>query len=309
MADHWDAYWTGTRENAAHRGGGPQEAALNRFWQELLIPQASGSLLDVACGNGAVTGQARSHAPQLRRFAVDYSVNACIQLTKRDTAAHCVAADALRLPFADACFDLVCSQFGMEYAGPGAFMESARLLAAGGTLAVVAHLHEGAIHRECAFNLQVAEAILHTQVLPRAREAFTAGFALNAGTGDVAGFKAAERSFTPTVRALEQVLKRFGSQAADGLTQQIYKDIAHMYRQMSAFEADAVLNWVDGMTQELHAYCGRMRSMCDAALNAAELQQISAQLRQQGIAERKADAMTMGSRSELSAWALIWQRA
>ncbi|MFK7913395.1 MAG: class I SAM-dependent methyltransferase [Pseudomonadales bacterium] len=314
--DPWDVYWNGTRENAAHQQGGPQEAVLEAFWSELFKSQTGPQgrsderlqLLDIACGNGAVSGFALASGGNFEQFACDFSHSAMAQLGRRHGGVTPVQADAAHLPFASQCFDLVCSQFGLEYAGASAFAEAGRVIAPQGTLATVVHLHDGAIYQECAGNLQAAQGILGTAVLDLAEGAFSAGFDLNEGVGDVAAFKAAEREFTPTVRALESVIKRFGAGAAGGLAQQIYRDIAQMYRRMSAYAREDVLGWVVGMRAELDAYCGRMSTMMAAALTTAQRDSVIAELANGGLGLIENRTMNMDASKVPGAVVMVWQR-
>src|SRR5690606_23771055 len=112
---------------------------------------------------------------------------------------------------------------GVEYAGVGAVAEAARLLAPGGTLALLIHVFEGAIYRECELNRDVTAAILALDILSLARNAFAAGFALNDGTGTPEAFKQAERAFTPAVRGLEQIMQEVGPAVAGGLPGKLYQ--------------------------------------------------------------------------------------
>ena len=146
------------------------------------------------------------------------------------------------------------------------------------------------------------------QLLPLARDAFNAGFDLNAGSGSPAAFKAAEKRFTPAVRALEKLMREMGEAIASGLPRNLYQDIAHMYRRMSAYDRADIIDWVDGMVLQLDAYGGRMSSMLDAALDNTALQRIRALLEQQGLSVLTCAGMEMGVRSELAAWVLEARR-
>ncbi|MEP4145900.1 MAG: class I SAM-dependent methyltransferase [Halioglobus sp.] len=307
----WDTYWRGTHDNAAHREGGPQEEVLARFWSKVFSSPAAktSNMLDIACGNGAVTGHAITNAVNADLFCTDYSYSAMIELRKRHLMANCAVADAAQLPWADGSFGLVVSQFGLEYAGSDALLEAARLVAPGGCLAVVVHLHGGGIYRECDENKEVVDAIADTRLLALARLAFKGGFALNRGEASVEAFKASERAFTPAVRGLEDILRRYGSSAADGLPKQLYSDVASMYSRMSSFEEDEVMRWIDGMEKELEAYHGRMQSMLHAAVSEVKMEQLLTQLQQTGFDENPPQILRMGQDSEPAAWALILHRA
>ncbi len=312
-AGDWDVYWRGTAENAAHRQGGPQEPVLAAFWGRFFtdtLPSHEGmDLLDLACGNGAVTGYARAPRPELISWCCDYSGSALGELQKRHPGSHCVVADALRSPFADNSFAIVASQFGVEYAGPDAIATAGRLVATDGWLALVLHLRDGAIYRECAANRGAADAIRASGVLTLARKAFDAGFALNAGTGTIESFKAAERAFTPAVRRLEDILREWGPSAADGLPRQLYQDIANMYQRMSAYEPGEVMAWLQGMTAELDAYVGRMTSMLEAAVDEPVLAAQCSALKQLGFETIETGTLAMGENNAAAAWRLVARRS
>jgi SAM-dependent methyltransferase len=109
---HWSAYWATTGTDGCTSAFPPKvAAALAAGWRQLLgaLP-ADSSLIDIACGKGAVLALARARGLSC--------------LTGVDIAAIPAAdpairggIDAARLPFGDASFDVAVSQFGVEYAG------------------------------------------------------------------------------------------------------------------------------------------------------------------------------------------------
>lgn len=309
-ARDWDRYWRGTWEAAAHADGGPQDRALERFWRDFFedLPEAlrTGRFLDIAAGNGAALRYLRGLAsPPPDIFALDYSVSALFNLRRRHPGVHCLAADAFHPPLIEGGFAAVVSQFGIEYAGVDAIDAAATLVAAGGCLALVLHYRDGAIYRECANNRKVLLDIERLDILRLARDAFGAGFALNAGRGSAERFKAAERAFTPAVRGLEQLLKREGRRVAGGLPAQLYRDLAAMYRRMSAYEEADVMDWIDGLGPELDAYIGRMKSMLDAAVDAAVMDDLRRRLTAAGFGSVDCDALVIGSGGRPAAWTLV----
>ncbi|PLW83533.1 hypothetical protein CWI75_04045 [Kineobactrum sediminis] len=309
----WDVYWQYTPEQAAYQQGGPQEALLETFWLGLLRERARATpglrWLDLACGNGAVMGFAQQAMPGSEAFCSDYSQAALTSLQQRYPRAQCVVADARCTPFADAGFDLVVSQFGVEYAGADAVLEAARLVAPGGTLAVVIHLRDGAIFRECERNRDVIRAVQATEILPLARVAFAAGFAAMAGSGTRETFVNAEQSLTPAVKALENVLKDAGPNIAQGLPQRLYKDIAHMYGRMSAYDENDVMAWIERMEEGLAAYIGRMQTMLDAAMDADALAEVIARLEAAGLQCDSPARLSAAGHEFAAAWTLVGSRS
>ncbi|MFN2287739.1 MAG: class I SAM-dependent methyltransferase [Chromatocurvus sp.] len=282
-ADAWDAYWQGTRETAAHDKGGALEPVLKTHWDtvftRVLADCPDPLVLDIACGNGALADHARRHKADLQLICSDYSLGALRNLLQRAPDNLAVAADAFYPPFAAGSLDLLVSQFGIEYAGIEAIVAASDLVAPGGTLALVVHLREGAIHEECARNEALIRDIEACGLLARSAAAFRAGFALNPDDATtVDAFRQAERELAPALRTVEALLGTHGSAAAAGLAHRLYSDIAHMYRRMGAYELSDVLAWLEGMQGQLVAYRQRMAAMVAAGLEPAAIERIVSEL-------------------------------
>ena len=270
----WDTYWQGMQRNPAHAVGGTREQVLENFWRQLFsecLAASAGSVLELACGSGAVSRIAADTSPGSRLFCTDISPSALVLARDNLSTALFAASHGQRLPFRDQAFDLVASQFGIEYAGPAALPEAARTVAPGGHLALVLHLREGGIYRDYSRNLQAIQALRDTGIAERAGEAFSAGFDLIEGSGSEAQFKLAEGRFQPAVRALEAIFAQYGNGVADGLPGQLYRDIAHMYPRMRAYQRQDIGNWLLAITSELTAYEGRLTSMLASALGEDEI--------------------------------------
>ncbi len=141
----WSRHWaSGSPHSCAGSYGDTYGGAIAAFWREVLQSTPAGAhALDLASGSGALPRLFAQLRPQ-HLGAID-----AVDLTPTappwfDTP----AAAAVRfhggvsietLPFADASFDLVVSQWGLEYAGPQAWAEARRVLAPGGCIALVLH--------------------------------------------------------------------------------------------------------------------------------------------------------------------------
>jgi SAM-dependent methyltransferase len=304
VAADWEPYWRGSANSAALQS----ELQLDELWAGLFGQLQNGSkptsLLDVACGNGAVTRMALQTWPGLVSSGLDLSPAALREYGSRYPAATGVVGDSLSMPFVDSSFDLVVSQFGFEYAGLGALEEMLRLVAPDGSIIAIMHLRDGAIYRECALNLDVVEELRRLRVMELTRLAFIAGFALNAGRGKVAEFRKAEADFVPAIRGLEQLLNKYGSNTADGLLRQLHGDISQMYRQMSAYAEEDVMAWIKGMETELQAYSGRMQAMLTAAVGDAQFQQWCERAQALGFKLERKEKIALAAKTENAAWML-----
>jgi SAM-dependent methyltransferase len=119
-------------------------AECGRRLVDLAPPQPGDRVLDVACGTGVVARIAAERTDLARLAGCD--VNGAMLGVARsvggDLGAEWYGADAAALPFADACFDLVYCQQGLQYLrDPSAGLrEMVRVLAPRGRLAVAVWL-------------------------------------------------------------------------------------------------------------------------------------------------------------------------
>ena len=315
----WDAYWRNARSAAAHKDGGPQDEVLERFWLQLFGKvftslQATPRMLDIACGNGAVmrfalTARQNSGSnSDLHISGIDESPAAVEEMCKRHPVLCGIAADAVQLPFQDGAFDLVTSQFGMEYAGPEGFAEAARVTGHGGLMAAVLHLRGGGIYRECATNLDAIDGFRNCGLLDCFKGLFNAALAVQQGQDGKDLFRRADERFARSVAAAEEVLQRWGKGVADATLYRLYTDIAHMYRRFKTYEPGEVFTWIDRMSNELDTYSGRMSTMLQASLDAPELDRVTAQLTSRDFVIRVRDILNFGQHSVPSAWVIVAER-
>lgn len=314
--EHWDAFWRARDKAVSREDAGARDPAPAHFWQAFFEREFAGkptaSVVDVACGNGAVTAiaiaAAQSAGTGLNAFCADYSQAAVDELCRRFPGVQGVACDAGDMPWPDGRFDYVVSQFGIEYAGAAAFAESARLVADGGTLTALVHLAGGAIHAECADNFAVASAVREAALMPLARRAFGAGFDLIAGKITDEQFQEADKQLAPAVEATKAILQEKGAQAAGGLLANLYKDIGYMYTRIQNYVPDEVFNWLDGMAAELDSYEGRMASMTRAAMDESQARATSDALAALGLEVEAPQVLALEESGNPAAWILLARR-
>ncbi|MFW6027217.1 MAG: class I SAM-dependent methyltransferase [bacterium] len=305
----WDRYWRGAGGLSVFGQFSANANALQEFWSNVLSGALAGPerprMLDVACGSGAVTAIAMQLAEKkggagVTCVSLDYSASAVSDLRRRMPKARPVVSEAGAAPFADATFYVVVSQFGLEYAGPAAFAEAARLVAPDGVFCALCHLDSGPIHRECQNNLEVLESAC--RFLPLAKSAFRAQFALNRGDGPAHKAEAAHEAFLRAAATLESLVREKGMGAANGTPARLHRDTMYMYRRRRNFEPRQVLDWIDGMTDEITAYAGRMRAMTEAALDEAAIREIHRSLMEAGLEAEDPAKLGMGPDAEPGAW-------
>lgn len=310
VAASWDTYWHGTGDADAYSSGGVSHPAIQAFWNEFFrtVKQDYDAprIIDIASGNGAVIECAFAVLGRQRPefTSVDVSAAAIKNIRSRFPEVRGVVADARSIPLDPGGFEIVASQFGVEYAGVTAVEEAARLVAPEGRLALLLHSQQSSIHKECEESLDAIVRLKESNFIPYAARMFEAGFKACRG-GDRAPYEAAATKLAPSVKALESIMAQYGQHVAGDTVARLYSDVDRMHQAIQRYEPAEVLDWLVRMDGELDAYVGRMSSMCRAALDTESFERVCADLRQRGYTTLHAGPLMAPGQGRPLAWALV----
>ena len=305
----WNTYWEGARDADAYASGGVSHPAVASFWgdtfSELLSHSEGGNILDIATGSGAVIERLMEQpgTKHCNVTCVDISEAAIDAVHRRFPDVVGVVADAKSIPLDSGQYDLVTSQFGIEYAGLAALDEATRLLAPAGTLVLLMHIESGLIFRECATALDAIERTQESQFVPRSLQFFEAGFAAVRGA-DRAPYERAALQLNPAIQELESVLAKHGEHVAGDTIFRLYSDVQRIHSELQQYEPNDVLQWLRTMEQELSEYKERMTSMCDAAIDEQAFGGVCENLRGRGFANVKGEPLIAAGEELPIAWIL-----
>jgi SAM-dependent methyltransferase len=211
----WNQYWRGTKDGPSLAIGGANHPRLDQFWQGFFSGLRTASrptrIVDIASGDGAVVDFVFEvfSGETADVTCIDISQHAVEMLVKRFPTVNGIVANALRIPLESNSFDIVASQFGVEYAGVAAFSEAARLVAPGGQLASLVHHRSGAIYKECTASLDAVEKLKACKFIPLSIGMFEAGFAACRGA-DPGPHNTAAANLVPAYRELERIMQHYG---------------------------------------------------------------------------------------------------
>ena len=153
LQEAWSRYWArGAAHSCVGSYGECYGGAIARFWHEVFgrLPPAV-RVLDIATGNGALprlllqegsAADAQCDAVDIARITPPW-LSAAAAADRARVRVH-GGVDAAALPFADGCFDLVVSQYGLEYTDlQRTVPELLRVRAPGGAIALMLHHAQG----------------------------------------------------------------------------------------------------------------------------------------------------------------------
>jgi SAM-dependent methyltransferase len=310
LSHSWDSYWRGTGGIGAWSAGGVSHPAIKEFWEDffrrLMVATERPAMLDIASGNGALIELALGIFGEtpLAITCVDLSEAAISNICKRFPEVRGMVSDASSIALESKSFDLVTSQFGLEYAGPEAIVEAARLVAPGGYLVLLMHSDASSIYLESAANLDAISRFRDSRFIPLAIDMFREGFAAVRGA-DRAPYDAAAKLLQPAVETADQIIAELGEEAAGGSIARFYSDVARIHGKLPNYDPDEVLGWLERLENEMNDYAGRMEAMKAAAMDEAEFLQVCSGLRDTGFSlEVAAPLLAFGEETPLG-WVLL----
>jgi ubiquinone/menaquinone biosynthesis C-methylase UbiE len=169
MQSAWTQLWSsGHFESLPEDRAAGRLEALDAAWTEYLAKfSPDARLLDLATGGGDVIRRAAAFGRDFNITGVDLADLSAVKSALTEPNIELIGCtDLARLPFPDAIFDGVMSQFGLEYADiASATNEAVRVLVPGGRGYFVLH-HVGSAVTQGVVNSLEAERLVFTDVEP-----------------------------------------------------------------------------------------------------------------------------------------------
>lgn len=164
MNECWSDYWKqGHSDSFSDNDGSAYEGKIKKIWFDFFKPLAEDqSVLDIGTGNGSLISLAQSMTlPSINWVGIDKAtLNVSNELQKLNNVNILEEVSAESLPFENGQFDLVISQFGIEYAN---FRESihevSRVLNENGRYCFIVHHADSIIVRSSGAILDVAKEV------------------------------------------------------------------------------------------------------------------------------------------------------
>lgn len=261
----WSSYWaSGDPNSCLGSFVDDPESAIGRFWRSCLAGLETGNrVLDLATGNGALVKLIHERIrSDLQIDAVDLATVAPRWLVLDDTAGVTFHSGVRMeaLPFADAGYDLVVSQFGLEYAQwPRAVEEATRVCKPGGRIVFVLHHAESVVMRMGRIEQAHQHQLMSRHgLLPAAQELLPHLIRIQAGAQPGPDAERARAAYNDAMRVLAERIAE--SEAPDLLLEA--RDQVH------AIVAGRFAGDPSSRSIQLSAY---VQALTDAALRTQEL--------------------------------------
>ena len=168
----WSQRLDGSEHFSCNTEWGPGEV-IKYFWQDIFGSAKAGSrVLEIGCGSGQVSFWGAEAGRGLKIVASDRIHAPGGSQFQHPDIRFMGKVAAEQLPFAQDSFELVVSNFAIEYAPfDMALSEAARVLAFGGSLILVLHRSDSAITQSSRLANSIVDALVRARVPEQLREA------------------------------------------------------------------------------------------------------------------------------------------
>ena len=272
----WRHYWRENRLAACVPDNPDSAAAIERHWSGFFAQFPAGKrVLDIATGNGVLlvwgARAARAAGRELTltgidladidpaRFLPEHRVDLAAARFIGNTAAE-------SLPFADGSFDVVVSQYGLEYADLElALSEAARVLASGGQLHWLAHGSDSIVVAQGRARLMDIDLLLGSDGPFAAMKTYVRARVRN-------------RKVSRATRELTQALRRAEAHCTANppatLVRQLCGGILDTANQFEKHRPADVERWLNENLKRLRGQRQRTRDLLSACLSRRRLAQV-----------------------------------
>jgi SAM-dependent methyltransferase len=315
--DSWSRYWAGGALHSCTTSfEGNYDDAIGAFWRSVCATLRGGErVLDVATGNGALprllidTLAAAGRLPAIDAVDLADIDPDWVRQLAPDIAqqVHFHARVAVEsLPFADASFDLVISQYGLEYGDLGRSVgEVARVLRPGGAVALVLHHRDALPVRSGRAEVAHIDWLLASGgLIDRARRLlpFMARLATPAGVASVQRDPEAGKARIQLNDAMRALDSRARTESVPDLLYEIQSQVGELLGNTAGIGERAararLQAIVDGMAQARL----RQAELVEHALDRTGVERLAAGL--SGCAPVRAEIDELRVRGELFGWSL-----
>ena len=298
----WSEYWE--QDGAAGgevfvSGKGDKHPALADYWRAVFNSLSPGaSVVDIASGAGSIYAHLEAdHGFDLH--ASDIAAEALEALSERIAGVTTAVSGAGDLPYDDSSFDLVVSQFGIEYAGRDAFAEAARVVKDGGQLAALVHIEDGYVDSNNKAQLAEAELVLRIEFIGRSIDLTNRAF-----SGNKALLAKTEEAYMPLIQEMSEAIRR----CPRGIHAYLFAGFKRLYENRQQYRKSDIVEWLNQMDEELSKTLDRLARMRAAAMSVEDIDIIKGRLEEAGMAEVSAVPFETEGNELPIAWSLTAKR-
>ena len=310
----WDQFWNAGRASCCSDQDGTENAEVLRGqWVELFADTRDGGrALDLCTGNGAVLDIASETARECgKSFDLCGVDSAAIapdfgESSGKQAIPFFVRASVTALPFVDAAFNVVTSQFGVEYAPlEAAISEAMRVLAEGGEARFVTHAKAGMTATRADAELgDIAELEDDISIFPAAIAALTLVCEVERARSPASpeSIDRAGQAHDSFHERLVRMAKGLSQRAAQAVYRDTGSILQHTFRNRQAFPLDVLLDKVRETELSVDLHRDRLKALVDAAFDEDACRHLVATCKTHAAKQAAFDSIAAADGATTIAW-------
>ncbi len=262
--DDWNEYWKENPNSKVLFTGddGKTIGDFEKFWSQILPYHTQNlSVIDIACGSGALF-QTFGDKAFSRKAGLDCSSDALNSLQKNVPDAEGILNETSVLPKETLIeFDLILSQFGIEYLGTESIKDIPGKMKQGAEFIALCHYKGGHIYSRYKREKEGIETLFAIEAF---ENALKIAELIN---NDTIAYESRARDYLSHLATLDKKWCAGSLHFVNGI-QQLFV----AYKQ---YDHSDILAWIKGFKLQLDIIYRRVTTICDVALSESDVQQIT----------------------------------
>ncbi|MEN8251128.1 MAG: class I SAM-dependent methyltransferase [Bacteroidota bacterium] len=279
--EHWTSYWqTGVTGSFGAQEPKWYKEILEPFWQDIFssLPQKA-EILDVATGNGAI---ARIAALSSKNNDREFSITASDKARQKPAETnydngikYLLNSPTENLEFPGHQFDLITSQFGIEYSDIKKSLPTLfKHLKPGAELIFIAHNSQSIICNESREELNQYRSILDEQPIFKKLDQLITSMGEIRSRSDLAALKS-NRSADKSREAFNRLVAKLTARYSEGIViADLLKQINPIFKQMMMAPVSEKLKFSNTIKLNMQQARLRLQDMVSAALDEKGVKQL-----------------------------------
>lgn len=308
----WSAFWHSDQLQSCVPAAAAARQELQDSWRLFFEGLEDGArILDLGTGNGSVTTEAaRVSAGRPLRFdihGVDSAdidppryVSSAAQLLRQVKFHPRTSMEAL--PFDDASFDAVTSQYAIEYSRIDAsLIEAMRVLRPGGRFRILMHADDGVLKTRCREQRRQAETVLQSPLFARVADLLEKVVTAESGKAPQA-VEAAMQAISALQAVFAELDDTLVTDGDRGMIDNLFAAVRQLPAMRHSHDLNSLLAMSADIEKLLMAQAGRLQAMEEAALDESAAAGLRQRLRALGARDTSLARATAGEGHCVGFW-------
>lgn len=301
MKDTWQKYWSEDAEFVqvfTDKQGNKNQSLVNHWDAVFSKLNDDACVLDLASGASSLFRD-YENSQRLKCMANDISETALERLKRDLPYVETICAPIEKIKIQENSVDLLCSQFGFEYAGIESIQHLARLMKPQGTIQLISHYTGGYIDRNTQNSLTAINVLNETLFLQKSKKVASAFHEDNRSKVELA---------VQTFMQIEPTISALCREIPNGQHVHIYNSVKELLSNFNRYNYQSIEAWFADTESQMVENESRLSSMHKACLDSKAIKTLEGLCKKNNIVSFSATPFYLDNNSQPIAWNIYGQK-